>query len=792
MSVTAVLPDLIEINTLLLQPEQAFSSSSFDGIVGAISASAKPSDSLKGVGSITLATIFRESAVVTEDDDYLYDASQKYQSGSTDISVQINNYLASVNFSDIDTSQLRTTYPVRYSAKGNLLEFTYTEEGFMGEETTTVQKDRDEWTNLQRRTVRNLLVPDQRVENPLSFYGYVNYNSLNFISSSNFGTASAIIYPNFSSSLGIRDFSPPSAFSLDFFIKPKAQLEGQGSYRAGTILHMSSSMCVSLISGSQKGPDNKPSTFRILLQLSQSADLSPSKISPDQLPLSFPNDLIFSTDDILSRDSWHRVTIRWGGQDRSYGTGSISVDGNLTYFNVNSQSIFSGSQADALVIGNYYDSGDRIGKFFNTGSADYHGTETDPDGSTSDPTGFSFSHPLNAELHHISFFDRYLSDFEIENINDQYVLTGTDDGPSFFLAPFFTSSVSSYYTYFTPTQIDSISTDSPVSYRLALGYLANYLNVENFLIDFSTKKQPRPYGMSEGSTVTDIFDARSGSVDNLLMLQTPNRRRNFTIIPCDDGNFKPSFDVLIGDSTRFNRFDSNINTSFISCENLAPDGLTAYTPGYSPALIRYDGSDPLLPIYQSANYSPENLSPDVVDRSSTLVTIFSIPNIYFLRRIVPGTFVMTDSSVSGSGGMSFTLKDDGRGNLYRADALTSHARWNRVGAIFYSHGIVAILSPHIPFFGKNQFEMSFRGEVRKHVMNISIPASPEIANLSFNQTYQAFPPSNLTTEQSEDFNYITGINLHDQNLNVVMRAKLAQPVQKREGDEFLFRIRYDF
>jgi hypothetical protein len=181
-----------------------------------------------------------------------------------------------------------------------------------------------------------------------------------------------------------------------------------------------------------------------------------------------------------------------------------------------------------------------------------------------------------------------------------------------------------------------------------------------------------------------------------------------------------------------------------------------------------------------------------VDNSSNLVTVFSIPAAYFLNRIVPGSFTITDTNVSGSGGLSFTLKDDGRGNLYRADARSTHAKWNRVGAIFYPYGIVSILTPHLPYFGKNSFEMNFRGEVRKTVANFSIPASAGTANTSYNPTYKQFPPTNLRSEQAEDFVYITGINLHDENLNVVMRAKLAQAVQKREGDEIVFRLRYDF
>ena len=88
--------------------------------------------------------------------------------------------------------------------------------------------------------------------------------------------------------------------------------------------------------------------------------------------------------------------------------------------------------------------------------------------------------------------------------------------------------------------------------------------------------------------------------------------------------------------------------------------------------------------------------------------------------------------------------------------------------------------------------MSFRGEMRKTVANFTIPAPPDFANYSYNPTHKEFPPTQLVAEQADSFNYITGINLHDENFNVVMRARLAQSIQKREGDELVFRIRYDF
>lgn len=796
MSIITISPDLIEVNTLLLQPSQSFSSSS-SGMVGSLPIYPRSTSALRAFKGSTPGTSFSETAEITDDDDYLYEASQQYLSGATDISKPISAYISKVNDSNVNATQFLRTFPVRIGSAPSVEEPTFDMLG-----NVKIPYDRNEWINLQRRAIVNCLMPLHRVENSLSFNAYGNYNSLNFVSSSNFGTSSALIFPNFPDSSGFRDYTPPNAFTLDFFIKPRAPVEETEHFRASTIFHLSSSICVSLISGSLLDVDRKPANFRIMLQLSRSADISPSNISVQSLPLGPPQEFTYVTPDTLLRDSWHRVTIRWGSQSRSLGTGSIKVDDQVTRFSANVPSISTGMLGNALIIGNYYDSGDDISKFFNTSAAARYGTEVDPSSSVFDPAGFDFNHQMNAEIHHVSFFKRYLNDSELININDLYQESALKKGPSFFLPLFFTSSTpGSVFTYNTPKEKDNLETDSPVSYQLALGYNATFLNLQNFVIDFARRKQPRAYNLSEGIEVPYSFDSREGVVDNLLMLQSHNRARNFSILPCDDGNFEPSFGILDSDNNRFQNIGISKSTMLISMDALAPPGLAPegeYVPGQEFADLNYDGTDaPLLPLYQDMNYLTQGRDvryPGIgqPDNSSNRMIIFSIPSLYYMTRIVPGSFTISDTNLSGSGGIPITLKDDGRGNLYRSNTVTPAATWNKVGSIFYSHGIACIISPHIPYFGKSSYEMNFRGEMRKTVANFMVPASADSINRSFNSSYKEFPPTDSVSEQADSFVYISGINLHDKNFNVVMRARLAQVIQKREGDEIVFRLRYDF
>ena len=74
----------------------------------------------------------------------------------------------------------------------------------------------------------------------------------------------------------------------------------------------------------------------------------------------------------------------------------------------------------------------------------------------------------------------------------------------------------------------------------------------------------------------------------------------------------------------------------------------------------------------------------------------------------------------------------------------------------------------------------------------NIPCPKGTVNSSSNPNWKPYAPTSYDTENADQFSYITGINLHDENFNVVARANLAQPVVKRDSDGYLFRMRIDF
>ena len=317
--------------------------------------------------------------------------------------------------------------------------------------------------------IKGTLMPANKMRYTNSQMAYTNYNVLNFFTASHVPSDSVLIYPNFTASMhkvgpydvnapsesdtgpgpyyysfgarlfnclpfltpgfsvasdgltakcGSAPYTPSGSFSISFYINPRHTVRGPtgrdaseqsiggNPFTAGTILHVSSSFAISLVSGSAVSNDGNLDGFRIMLQLSQSADIEPRSItyktgSSRPITKTYPRDLIFLSDDnSLRYNRWHHVAIRWGGRIQNNGSGSIMIDGaQRGTFHIHSNSITpqlqleplagmtpplvtpahwrrasnSVTDPDALFVGNYYtgrnksdaSGDDRILRFFN-------------------------------------------------------------------------------------------------------------------------------------------------------------------------------------------------------------------------------------------------------------------------------------------------------------------------------------------------------------------------------------------------------------------------------------------
>ena len=860
MSIQKIGEDDIEQFTLTTNPRRSYMSSSLNGVTGSVNLFARRSDIEKEVQPLSA---FTDSMHNDQDLQILLlcaqrtHRSQSMLTGVSDISKHMELYMSGVNAQAISARKQKQLDIIRFEPS-----FKFT-------------------SDTQRKNViLNTLFQYYRMASPSMHWAYTNYHCLNFFSNVDHLTASGvpsdsvILYPNSASAESDSAVSGSyvlrEGFSFEFYINPRyttfgpVSTPGSGSvFHAGTILHLSSTFAVSLVSGSSRDETDRPDAFRLILQLSHSADIPPSEINPNDLSVvpssgsTAPRDLIFVMEDNkLRKNHWHHCSVRWGTRDTNNGTGSFVVDGvKRGEFIIPSATIapapFVGQgNPDVLCVGNFYE-GSNAGinaqcLFFNQNIAGREGLLQlcdDGDGSTNTPEQFRFDHPLNAELHEIKIFNRYRNDNEIfDSMARGHI---EEDGRIFYVPPFFTKeapNLSPFGSDANATQIGGVlqtpffgisgSTEDPFNVALSFGVGGRLINLENFVRDFETGQYPRLLHLSMSQIGGTTQEAMSAN--DFLYATGSVRKRNATVLPCDNGLFLPEFGLLASgalrasvlsdtETDRFKNDLGNLDLSIIRLRDMIStgalfDGLIfesgAFFEGLAGASPEDPGVDPgsVLTVFQRTR-----------DNTSNEVVFFDISNMFYGRRILPGTFQIVDAALTGTAGkVSMVLRDDGHGNIYRAQAKTPHATWASVGNIFYNEGLVVIESPNVPHFGRDQYEIDFAGEQNIHMMRIHVLARAGEINSSSNPTADAedvyydasvghdvghrwrikghtsastnsmVSASFDANETSDSFVFLTGLNFHDENLNVIMKSKFAQPIMKRNADRILFRIKMDF
>ncbi len=704
---------------------------------------------------------------------------------------------------------------------------------------------------VKKSIIKDLLNPYYRTAYPSAHYAYTNYHALNFFTSSTVPSHSALLYPNVASPVAHAGYvsgtySVSGAFSFDFYINPRYQgFQGDIDFNAGTILHLSGCYALSLVTGSLKDKNGYPVGFRLMLQLSESAGVPPTSCSYSanvhtaSMPVWGTGFVFLSDDNSLLWNNWHHVVVRWGTNLVNNGTGSFNIDGvDRGLFSYPSGTIVPSlplaggvSGPDVLVVGNYWEgSNSGLGSMsylFASDPATRDGlVELNTVVGVDEPTSYSFTHPLNAELHELSIKRYYVSDAEIAASSSVGIPYVDPKRVALYVPPFFIES--SPTRQFVGThggilqtpffEIDGTTTD-PFNVAMAFGVGGHYINIENFTYDFANAVYPRLHHMSGVAITTTTSTA---SANTYLYSQPWVIRRNTLIVPCDDGLFVPAFALLNSQSLRttaiddlgvdepsFINLDEMISTASLlfgtdfGGDSTFPDaiiGPTAEQPGLVAGSAMNSYKALVNASISAGTFSPgvQNGQPlDIYQRtrdaSSDQIEVFDISNLYYGKRIMPKTLSLTDPLFSASGGaMKFTLKDDGFGNVYRADCITSQSTWNSVGNIYYDEGLVLVKSPHLYLFGKDAYQLSLRGTQSVHVMKVNVLAPANALNSSSNPSYVSLPPSAYPNDPDTTFVYISNINLHDEDFNVVAKAQLAQPILKRPGDRLAFRVKIDW
>lgn len=693
---------------------------------------------------------------------------------SSDYSDGMENYLQTINSQSVSARKNQTVEILRYTP------------GY------DVDKD-----FVSKQVIQNVLMPFYRTSYPTAHYNFTNYNSLNFFSSSNIPENSVLLYPQFvyanANDIINGNYIFSGAFSFDFWVKPTYTAE---SYQTGTIFHLSSSYCVSLTSGSSKDINGLVDKFRILVQLSSSADYSPSSIDLNNLP----EFCYASEDNSLTKNNWQHVTIRWGTETINDGTGSIVINKQVTNFNIPSQSITPKNfipvkdNPTVLCVGNYYEGTNTgtsvLANFFTTAINEKFGLIELVSGSDEYPAQYSFQHPLKSEIHELKIYNKFLSDKEVKNLETSGPNLNTEN-LIFYLPPFFTRESPTREVLTTPFFTEIKSTEHPFNIDLSFDIGGHYPNLENYTREFVAGNYPRLICLT-GSTANETMTMPE-SANAILYHTSSNIKRLLTILPNDNGNFFPNFDWLSNlNTSSFQNDFGNTELGSVSLIDMYSTS-SAYAGLFSGSSIIDDlhGADPLL---TSSFNKPKGRVPTILqrtqDNSSYQVVIFDISNLYYGQQIEPNTFFLRDYLSGSDNKIHIELRDDGNGNIYRNGSNPS--TWSSVGNIFYNEGVIILKNPSLYFFGQDNFSMNFKGKHSTHVLKLNCYALPLSETSSSNPSYIETSSSINVNDIDNKYVYITDLLIHDDNLNVIGRSKLAQPILKRTSNKILFKFSTDF
>jgi hypothetical protein len=507
---------------------------------------------------------------------------------------------------------------------------------------------------------------------PDTNYGFSNYTCLNFLTGGMVPSDSVFIYPNIETR-SVWDKTYASGcytvygdFTFDFHINPRYGFE-----KAGTIFHLSSSYALSLVTGSHKNNKNEASGFRLLLQLSHSADIPPSEAIYGTTQ---PNNLIFSSsNNALKRNHWHHVAVRWGNNTNN-STGSFIIDGEekgtfvVPASTVSPSSDMTTGNPNCLYVGNYYEGtnldGSSTDRFFNGNQAYWQGTidmaGTGYTGNSSeDPTTYSFTHPLNAECHELKIYDRFIDDSEIGHNRksglNRSAFTKISLGKSgllFYVPPFFTCDGpvkrSKPGIGYTPSLhpvhggirqgpnvdrrkiLSHMNTTHPYNIWRSLDCEGLEVNLDNFVRDFVTDRTPRLQHLTSSrisfSPDNDITDDKSQwylpwTTNELTYASQKSMvKRNLSVLPCDNGKFVPDFSLIDQD-----RFKISTSSLFFNRNNYKD-------------LSFIDLTSPIFTGSQDSNNQPTGFQRSIAESKETgwyndLIT--TQPSIYRIAPEVP-------------------------------------------------------------------------------------------------------------------------------------------------------------
>jgi len=214
----------------------------------------------------------------------------------------------------------------------------------------------------------------------------------------------------------------------------------------------------------------------------------------------------------------------------------------------------------------------------------------------------------------------------------------------------------------------------------------------------------------------------------------------------------------------------------------------SFIPGADKEGDRYVGrtNGPRFENYLQTNLSQSRYFPT---GSNAKLSVISIPTKLYGNNIVPTTFTFYHESSDGG---IHNITDDGEGNLLSSSLI--------IGQIFYAHGIAvfttggleniftsstsAVTASTISYQSSyNIFESQYKCVIRENEFGYSQNSS--LLSGSLDDQYYDFATGSIFTP------YVTTIGLYNDNQDLLMVAKLSQPIPLSNNTDTTFIVGFD-
>lgn len=182
----------------------------------------------------------------------------------------------------------------------------------------------------------------------------------------------------------------------------------------------------------------------------------------------------------------------------------------------------------------------------------------------------------------------------------------------------------------------------------------------------------------------------------------------------------------------------------------------------------------------SGTYDYDNRS-QFITSSGTTLKIISIPTAVYGEGIRPGSFQLRDT------GSRYNIIDDTNGNL-----IISSSR-EYIGNLIYSHGIATIINQTYQDFNTSSYTLTFNSEVTIYQNKIKCTVNENEFNTTQNPSAISGSYGDYSTDiTGSDFKpYVTTVGLYNAANELLVVAKLSNPVPMSSNIDTTFIIRYD-